>query len=224
MSEIYLIGTRHEELGRCTSQALSSILEQLKPEVIFEELPSTKFEDYYTLYTVYTLESLAVRTYTSNNPTVKQLLVDSLDIPTESFFKDYEELIRRVEGGVNNASFNFRNFSDRNRLYIFDYGFNYLNSKAAITIQDEMNEAIVEALSLMNNEKLILTWEEWNRINRLREQTMIQNIYEYSSTNSFNRGVFLIGSAHRKPIIEHISSLHEESTNTLNWIFNLFGE
>jgi hypothetical protein len=55
MSEIYLIGTRHEELGRCTSQALSSILEQLKPEVIFEELPSTLFEDYYTLYTVYTL-------------------------------------------------------------------------------------------------------------------------------------------------------------------------
>lgn len=224
MSEIYLIGTRHAELGRCTSQALSSILEQLKPEVIFEELPSTKFEDYYTLYTVYTLESLAVRTYTNNNPTVKQLLVDSLDIPTESFFKDYEELIRRVEGGVNNASFNFRNFSDRNRSYIFDYGFNYLNSKRAISIQEEMNEAIREALSLMNNEKLTLTWEEWNRINRLREQTMIQNIYEYSSTNSFNRGVFLIGSAHCKPIIEHISSLHEESTNTLNWIFNLFGE
>lgn len=224
MSEIYLIGTRHEELGRCTSQALSSILEQLKPEVIFEELPSTKFEDYYTLYTVYMLESLAARNYTSNNPTVKQLLVDSLDIPTESFFKDYEELIRRVEGGVNNASFNFRNFSDSNRSYIFDYGFNYLNSKAAITIQDEMNEAIGEALSLMNNEKLILTWEEWNRINRLREQTMIQNIYEYSLRTSFNKAVFLIGSAHRKPIIEHISSHHEQPTNRLKWIFNLFGE
>lgn len=47
MNEIYLLCTRHENLGECNSQELYNIFERIKPDVIFEETPPSYFDLYY---------------------------------------------------------------------------------------------------------------------------------------------------------------------------------
>jgi hypothetical protein len=45
MTRISLIGTVHGESGRANVSALVAILERIRPEVIFLELPTDAFED-----------------------------------------------------------------------------------------------------------------------------------------------------------------------------------
>jgi len=48
MYNITLIGTTHSESGQCNSDELYKILEDINPEVIFDELPSHFFDMYYS--------------------------------------------------------------------------------------------------------------------------------------------------------------------------------
>ena len=44
MYNITLVCTRHEELGACNSHEMHKILETINPEVIFEEIPPSFFD------------------------------------------------------------------------------------------------------------------------------------------------------------------------------------
>jgi len=48
MYNITLIGTIHWENGKCNPDELHKILEDINPEVIFDELPSSSFDMYYS--------------------------------------------------------------------------------------------------------------------------------------------------------------------------------
>ena len=47
MYNIALIGTNHSEKGKCNSDELYKIIEDINPEVIFEEIPSIIFDMFY---------------------------------------------------------------------------------------------------------------------------------------------------------------------------------
>ena len=52
-----------------------------------------------------------------------------------------------------------------------------------------------------------------------RENTMLQNILNYSLANDFNQGVFLLGYAHRKSILEKIEKFQSNEEIKINWKF-----
>lgn len=47
MHNVTLISTSHSENGKCNADELYKIMASIKPEVIFEELPKKRFEEYY---------------------------------------------------------------------------------------------------------------------------------------------------------------------------------
>ncbi len=47
MNSITLIATAHFEIGKCNSYELYKIIEKISPEVIFEELSSNLFDEFY---------------------------------------------------------------------------------------------------------------------------------------------------------------------------------
>ena len=74
MYNIILIGTIHLENGQCNSDELHKILEDINPEVIFDELPSHSFDMYYSdSFDIYSINSSLLNRHSRKPGTTKQL-------------------------------------------------------------------------------------------------------------------------------------------------------
>ena len=67
MYNITLVCTRHGESGNCNSIELHDIIEKIRPEIIFEELSQSHFDESYKQETLITLETNAIKKYLKNN-------------------------------------------------------------------------------------------------------------------------------------------------------------
>ncbi len=220
MYKITLICTRHRKLGKCNSNELYKIIEQINPDIIFEEIPPRFFDEFYIEKRRSNLESEAVSKY-KETYTIQHIPVDSDDIPSESFFKDFENVSKKIENLLDDYGLIYRNSIDINKCYTERYGFKYLNSKHSITINEKIYAAIEFGLQKINNNKLSQTFKLWKEINEKRENKMLKNIYEYSKNHKYDKAIFMIGAAHRKSIIQKILKLEKEEDLKLNWTFNL---
>lgn len=216
MFNITLISSRHENLGECNSNELYKIIESIKPEVIFEEIPPTFFNKYYVEKSRSNLEVDAINKYILKYKT-KQIPVDLDEAPSEEFFKDYEYLIKKIEGLTDFYGFTFRNLTDKNKRYIEEFGFRYLNSNDSVKMNIAIYEAIKNGLQKINDEKLFRIFKSWEEVNELREIHMLQQIYNYSKEHCYEKAIFTVGAAHRNSIIEKISIFQKTGKIKLKW-------
>lgn len=198
MYNITLISTVHKENGNCNLNELYKIIETINPEIIFEEIPPSEFDSYYKDKNKNNLETNTINKYLESHQ-VEHIPVDYYNIPA-SFFKDNDYMHRRVEAN----SFEYRKLMDNHSIYVREYGFKYLNSIYCDNLYNELYKTIEYTLQKINDDKLLQTFKTWNDVNEKREYEMIKNIYSYSKEHSFNRGLFLIGAAHRRSIVNKI--------------------
>jgi hypothetical protein len=217
MHNITLICTRHGSLGSCNQATLYRIIENINPEVIFEELPSSEFDNFYTTIQKSNLESKTINEY-KKKYSINQMLVDSNNIPPEDFFLDYEYLINTVDKHESN----FGHLMDLEKNLLFDYGFTYLNSDKCSAINNEIYNTIEATLKVIQNERLNTIFNNWKNTNSERENYMLKCIYDYCETNNFSQAIFLIGSAHRQSIINKISDFQQSKPIKLNWQYLSF--
>lgn len=196
MKSISLVCTIHDENGRANVQELCAILERIRPEVIFLEAPPDVLEKYLNGNTSNKLESAAVRQYCASKG-AKPIPVD-LPTPEERFFRDWESLQERLKG----KSLDLRRLLTWYGNYVHDHGFDYLNSEHSSKMWSDIYADMRSVLGAIKDPKLSEIFETWNRKNELREIEMLRNIQKYCSENTFERGVFLIGAAHRQSIID----------------------
>ena len=212
---ITLIGTIHKNKGICTYTELCKIIESINPEVIFEEKPPTYFDEYYTTKTRSNLESDAINLYLENHKAT-QVLVDYNIIPDETFFSNNRYMHFQIE----KRSRGYRAIIDTNSNYIENYGFNYLNSIECLKSHESLDNEIEETLKFINQEKLFPIRKAWLEWEEKRDNAMMINIYKYCKSNIFKTGLFLIGTAHRKSIIEKISEYNKKYNLNINWHYN----
>jgi hypothetical protein len=216
MYNITLISTRHDNIGECNAHALCQILEHLKPEVIFEEIPPSYFDRFYIEKTRTNLEVEAISAYLLNH-NVQHIPVDIDDIPNEAFFRDYQHAVERVLGLIDQNGFNYRCLVDASKRHAANYGFNYLNSNQYNTYIEELRDAFEAGLEKINDDTLSLAYRSWNELSDRRENEMLQNIYNFSRNHTYNNAVFLLGAGHRKSIINKIQYWEGEDELKLNW-------
>jgi hypothetical protein len=206
MQTVTLISTVHKKLGKCDSNELCNILEEIRPEVVFLEALESTYSDYeqnnYHNFGIYhnKLELAAIQKYEERFP-IKYIPVLEQGLP-DSFHTKYNKL----DG-----------FRELERL-LFDHnciakegGFNYLNSKECSVLNEKIRE--VERYLLNDNELEKLASEDINEY----ENTMIRNVYSYCRKNPFNTGVFMCGVAHRNSIINKIERFNNKEKINLNW-------
>lgn len=196
MNTISLISTTHREKGLANPNNLYSILQHIRPELIFIELPKNQHTDYFTKFTLRTLESDAINIFRKHNQ-VEIILVDSV-APDARMFNEIDFLF----DNIHNNSQHLDGILGYIHQFTCQYGFSYLNSNKHyehLTAQKEEEHKTVQGL---NNPKLIDLYEKWNDIHAQRENEMLNNIHEYSNKHSFNNAVFLVGSAHSHSIIK----------------------
>lgn len=205
-----LIGTVHAESGRANVAELRAILDRHTPDVIFAEIPSVFLVDYLN-GAHRTLESAAVVLYRERSP-VKIVPVD-LDKPSNEFFSLCEDMFKKVA----RTSPDYRRLVDQNRLDTLELGFPYLNSDRCAEAWECIYKEALEALEWIGDSKLRQTYDLWNKTNEERETGMIANIESYCVRHVLARGVFLVGAAHRKPIMEKVRKRQVTSGPGVSW-------
>jgi len=206
MSNITLISTIHKESGKCNSNELYKIIENICPDVIFLEALESSYTEYdsYLLssFGVYSkrLELNAIQKYSHNHtfeyiPVLDDGLSDEFDkkVKIVCEHNEYQKLI------------------DRGVSLEMEYGFQYLNSEKSVELQEELREL---GKHILNNNELCQKADE--SIDTY-ENSMIRNIYSYCKENSFNTAIFMCGAAHRKSIMQKIREYEKVSEIKLNW-------
>jgi len=229
MYNITLIGTIHSESGQCNPAELYKILEEIHPEVIFDELPSYLFDKYYSdssdIYYINSillnrhppempLEVKCIKKYKQNynikifpvDIDVRQNLSkcqDEIDFMTRTFYK-YED---------------YKKINKEKEALIAQTGFLYLNSDKFLDFLEKkeiMEKRIIEC-EIQKNRLLdiykLFHAEQYDN----RENAMLANIYSYSKRNQYNQAAFLIGAEHKKSIMQKITEYVKLSKVKLHW-------
>jgi hypothetical protein len=214
MKKVVLIGTKHQEDGLINSNELLKILDKINPAVAFEEIPPSFHDLYYKSKEKSNLESRAIINYLANH-TVIQIPVDYCDVPN-SFLENTGKVHKIVE----RRSYTYRNLLDHNKIMAAKNGFKYLNSEDYERIEFELNTEILEVVKLINDKRYSEYWNTWLEIEQIRENKMLDTIYEYSMANQYDVGVFFIGAGHRKSIINKIKNRSIIMNDVMKWEFN----
>jgi hypothetical protein len=214
MNNISLVCTVHAKAGLVTVSELHAILERFQPEVIFLEIPPSAYDDFYETGARENLESAAVSRYRETHHV--ELVPVDLPAPGDEFFNEIENLHKKVEG----QSIEYRRLVDQHSAHVRRYGFAYLNSEFCCNFQSEFHREMWTALASLDDPKLINLYKQWNATIELRDRAMLKNIQSYCREHSFNRGVFLVGAAHRQSIIEKSEDQHDAQSSSIEWNFS----
>ncbi len=229
MQNVTLVCTKHSEIGKCNSDELYEILENINPEVIFDELPSHYFDMYFSdsfdLYCANNilhnrqppelpLEVKCIKKYKQNNK-VKIIPVD-IDV-TPKLSKHQDEILFLFR-----TFFKYEDYKELDKekeTLIAQKGFHYLNSDIFLdflerkeVLEKNIMESEIEK-DRLHNIYILFHAEQCDN----RENEMLQNIYNYSNENKYNQAVFLIGAEHKKSIMQKIIVFEKLSGIKLNW-------
>ncbi len=229
MYNITLIGTVHSENGLCSSDELYKIIDDIKPEVIFDELPSHSYDMYYSdSFDMYYANCILL----NKRPPIIPLEVKSIkkykqnyDIKIIPIDIDVRQKISKYQDEISYMYLTFWKCEDYKKLEIekevsmAQEGFHYLNSDNFIDflekkelLEKNIMESEIQKNRLLNIYKLFHTEQYDNR-----ENAMLQNIYNYSKESQYNQAVFLIGAEHKKSIMQKIIEYEKLFEIKMNW-------
>jgi hypothetical protein len=218
MKRISVVFTVHEEKGLASISGLLAILERIRPEVIFLEIPAAAFDDQVN-GDHGNLESTAVNRYRENHHV--DLIPVDLPTPDADFFAKHQHLSRRVE----RTSADYRRLVDWHSENVSACGFAYLNSKDCSDLFSQLHEAILTGIEKDVDRRLLAeVYDLWIRTNELREKGMMKNIQNHCQQAPFSRAAFLVGAAHRRSIIDLSRREPGAASSVIEWDFAGFLE
>lgn len=214
MKSISLVCTVHVEAGLANVSELHALLERIRPEVLFLEIPPLAFSDFYETGVRGNLESAAVNRYRDAHRV--ELVPVDLPAPVDDFFSDAQYFYEKIE----RQSFEYKRLVDQNRAHVRRYGFEYLNSEYCCNYWSELHKEMQAALKSLDDAKLNDLYKQWNEAIEMRDRAMMTNIQSNCREHSFNKGVFLVGAAHRQSIIEKSMEQHDVHSSEVEWDFS----
>lgn len=240
MHNITIVGSIHTEKGKCNSEELYKIIDQINPEIIFEELSiiisdlfykeKCNYDEYYKILkynlannivdligilpsSEIPLEVNCIRKYLQNH-NILNIPVDIVTDPetSESFGMMLYEFYKHDDI--------YKKLVDECELSIEYLGFEFLNSKDYLNKVEKIKlreKQLIDSNVYFKDELLNIYDLFSKEIIDDRENEMLLNIYNFSKENVYNQAVFLIGARHTKSIMERILKYEMTSDLQLNW-------
>lgn len=211
MGRIRLIGTIHNPLGHCTVEALLSLLEWLAPDVIFEERRPCDVAERDSDTRWQSLERMAITRYVEGKQ-IQQIPVDNYELPAH-FGKD----ANRLFDYVNRHSAEFRNLQYLADEEAYKYGFSYFNSPPWAALHRRQQALMEHTITQSADADLLSILTAWKSLILQREMSMIETIYSFARTQTFNDGVFLVGAGHTTSIADLIATRPVSDQPLITW-------
>ncbi len=229
MYNITLVGTIHSENGQCNPDELYKILEEINPEVIFDELPTHFADMYYSdSFDIYCANNILLK----RSPPIVPLEVkcikkygQSYNIEIVPVDIDVRQKLSEHQQGIHFMLHTFFKHEEYKKLdeekdaLISREGFHFLNSNEFLDYSEKkevIEKSIVESETQKNRLLKIYNLFRAEQYDN-RENTMLESIYNYSKANQYNQAVFLVGAEHKKSIMRKITEFEILSEIKLNW-------
>lgn len=213
MTSIWVVGSVHEEKGLASVAEGYRILEQLRPEVIFLEVPTSLNEEQVLSGLRETLESKTVGLYSKIHPV--ELVPVDLPTPEMYFFTNNGRLLSRIE----RASREYCRLIDLHGDNVRRYGFAYLNSGHCDEIFRQLYREMEATVRRLDEHGLTDLLKTWDQMIERRDIEMLKNIRARCEAKQFERGVFLVGAAHRRSLMAKLESEGEATFPEVEWKF-----
>jgi hypothetical protein len=213
MYNIILVCTHHSEFGKCNSDELYKIIESIKPDIIFEELTQDLFDRFYKENNIpFELPEIkAVRRYIKDH-TINHFPID-VNINDTLSPNEIKYLFNEVGKHLDHLK-----LEEDQKTLAFQEVYYFLNSKRNEELTEKkksLEKKLIE--SHINKDLLSRIHELFYELQDKREHEIIRNIYNYSNKMPYNQALLLLGSGHRKTIIEKIKKYESENHVKLNW-------
>lgn len=212
---VSLVGTVHAESELVSVGELQAILERSQPDVIFAEIPASHI-DRYKDGSHGTLESITVARYLASHP----VHVEPVDVaePEQKFFDKTKDMFRAVE----RTSPDYRRLVDFHSAEARVGGFRYLNSDKCVQTWEAINRELLATIEWIGDKRHRESYSLWTDMAEHRDREMMRNIMLYLGRNPMARGVFLVGAAHRKSLIEKATADGEPGLPRIEWDLDSF--
>ena len=215
MKRVSVVGIVHDEIGLANIPELHAILERIRPDVIFLEIPSAAFDDFVDGRR-WNLESSAARRYRDLHRV--ELIPVDLPTPDEEFFRN----IRYLNETIKRTSSVCSRLLYRDRQYVSAHGFAYLNSEHCSTLWSDFYGAMLAKIEELDDHGLLEIYETWRHTNELRDKAMMKCVEDYSTQSPFDTGVLLVGAAHRQSLIDKSRTGYGDGMPSVQWDFDGF--
>ncbi|AKP50899.1 hypothetical protein [Cyclobacterium amurskyense] len=211
MTKITFISTRYKKNGKCNADNLCSILEIQKPEVIFLEA----LEATYSQFERINFSSFGIYHH--------KLEIEALQKLSAHFSFKYVPVLDNEITNLFDKKYNSIPVNNELDAMLLEFsklecleGFEFLNSARGMALHSKMRDF---ENSLLQDEEFLKTYdvklEEY-------ENSMIQNIYSFCKFNSFEKGVYMCGSAHRESLIKKFELFECKEKLGIKW--EVFGD
>lgn len=211
MYNITLLSSFHKIYGKCSPEGLYEILEQLQPEIIFEELSYDGFEIIYSPdYEPHTIEVITIKKYLQKYP-IKHFPVDNYPINEADLLSDVQLIWE--------YSSEYRDLWNQKLLKLNQSGYYFLNSNECTEILNQLRIIEESVLTKANNVKLLNEHKKEKALHEKRENEMLRAIYSYGKLHPFDKAVFICGAEHRQPIKHKIKDYETKEEFKMNWTF-----
>jgi hypothetical protein len=212
MSIVTLVFSVHTNHGNCNSTKLFSILENIDPDVIFEEISFSLYTEKYEKQGNEILEIQALKMY------LQKKSVILVDVDTPGLTTEQDKYYTKMTEDLYRISSKYRILIDKQYKQECEKGFEFINSSE----NDKVISEILNEMRKSNNKDIITNTKMWEDLNEKRECDMLKRIIDYCSNNKFNKAAFIIGSGHRDSIIKRIEENCSEDGVKIKWDFLSF--
>jgi hypothetical protein len=209
MRRVLLFGTDHDEKGKCNADELYTILLEIRPDIIFNEIPTSMFSAIMEEHKFFdSLEVRGVRKYLEKDP-ARHIPVDIAE--HDKTIIDYDE------NEITDS--NIVSLQKRLDQMIAGKGFSWLNSKEHDTLIEE-KYALHKKYFSGKAPNLVEQYEKSDTYHfETREKIFLENIYGYAE--EYDNGILLTGADHRPTLISKIEKLKKD--HKIDWEY-YYGE
>jgi hypothetical protein len=216
MHEVTLISTEHVESGKCNSDELYTIIENIRPDVIFEEeTDDDKHQSYYNDEDSF--KSLEIKTI-SKYKQHHDIINIPVDIAVNQYlsFKEWDYMFKHFKQYTVYKQLEKEHCGLRDK-----YGFGYINSERCFKLfeKKQLTENQLIGFNAISKDHLNRIYTLFHKEHDEREHAMLENIYQFSKENPYNQAVFLLGFAHRKSMEKKILEYESKDSFKINWSF-----
>jgi hypothetical protein len=213
MRRVLLVCSVHRPNGVATAPQLHWLLDQLRPDVLFIEHSAKEFSAFLD-GSCGTLESAAVMHYRRLHDV--ELVPVDLHLQTAELQQKFDELFDRIEA----ASPAFSQLSLANFQHTAKGGFAYLNSPIGAALHCEMQREMRDTVEAVGEPTLSELYAIWTHTHDRREMAMLSGVEAFAKHALFKKGVLLVGSAHRQPLIEKSQLKRSDGPSPVAWEFD----
>jgi len=212
MHNIHFLSSCHGEIGNCNPLELYKIIKAINPDVIFEELDVSQYNNHYGKEGPFSTETKAISEY------IQYRNIPHIPVDTYPIEKISRSDKKYMDDTFYHEDSEYRQLLEAQYKYMYLHGYKFLNSDEYMELFSKLQNIESGIRDKTHNHELKNIYDIWIETNNNREIEIIGNIYNYCKQNIFDVGLLIMGAEHKVSLKSKLKGYINNDTK-INWCY-----